>query len=104
MKLQNFRSSKFAILVYMGRSVFFLKWIKWAQNLAKVGFLKFLEILNYFLLEAILSERLYDSLFPCSSMNLEKIWFASFRPIYTQPIRLQDSLIINTSGRNQLIS
>ena len=88
----------------MGKSVFFLKWIKWAQNLAKVGFLKFLEILNYFLLEAILSERLYDSLFPCSSMNLEKIWFASFRPIYTQPIRLQDSLIINTSGRNQLIS
>ena len=72
MKLQNFRSSKFAILAYMEKSVFFLKWIKWAQNLAKVGFLKFLEILYYFLLEAILNERLYDSVFPCSSMRSGK--------------------------------
>ena len=34
---------------------------------------------------------------------LGKIWFFSYDPECPQPIRLQDPLIINICGRNQLV-
>ena len=79
---------------------------KKARNSSKIAFLWLMSIIYsvevaFFTLKMVHSSVLYD--FPKTTC-FEKIWFFSLSLKCFQPIRLQDSLIINICKRNHLIS
>ena len=62
--------------------------------------LKIESIFVFFYLKVVNKSILHDS---AKTSYLGKSWFSIYDLKYSQPIRLQYSVIINTSGRNQLV-